>query len=96
MVMEFLGQSLWRRKIMSRIVEVDTREWRDARMRETAAAVHGNTARYNKNPLIPIYPEEGFKKKRSHPVESGYRKLWAAAEIGDIVFSGRRQHPNLA
>ena len=58
-------------------------------MRETSEVVHGNTTRYKRNPMTPVSPEEGFKKKRSHPVASGSGKLWVSSEIGDIVFSGR-------
>ena len=74
---------------MARMVEVDTREWRDIRMRETAAAVHGNTTRDNNNPLISVSPQEGLTKKRYLPVASGCGQSWAASAIGDIVFSGR-------
>ena len=84
-----LVQSQWRRRIMARMVEVDTREWRDIRMRETAAAVHGNTTRDNNNPLISVSPQEGLTKKRYLPVASGCGQSWAASAIGDIVFSGR-------
>ena len=42
--------------IMERMVEVETQELRDVRMREMASAVHGNTNRDNNNPLISVSP----------------------------------------
>ena len=58
-------------------------------MRDTAEAVHGNKTRDNNNHLISISPEERSTKTPLRPVASRCGKFWAAAAIGDIIFSGR-------
>ena len=52
MEMAVLGKSLWRRRIMARVVEVEKQEWREVGIRETTESVHRNTTRDNNNPLI--------------------------------------------
>ena len=53
------------------MVDVETQEWRDFRMRDTEAAVHRNKMGDNNNPLIYVSPEAGLKKEWSRPVASG-------------------------
>ena len=61
MEMVVLVKSQWRIRIMERIVEVETQELRDVRIRKTAEPVHGNTTRDKKTSDIRL-PRRGYEK----------------------------------